>query len=76
MCDLRGRGVDVVYDSVGRDTWRGSIASPRTPGMFVCFGQSRGVVEGFGLGDLAAGASGAGGSAYDRAERPCPVVTG
>ena len=52
-----GRGVDVVYDSVGRDSWRGSIASLRVRGMFVSFGQSSGVVEGFGLGDLAAGGS-------------------
>ncbi len=52
-----GRGVDVVYDSVGRDTWRGSLASLKTRGTFVCFGQSSGLVEGFGLGDLAAGGS-------------------
>jgi NADPH2:quinone reductase len=52
-----GKGVHVVYDSVGRDTWRGSLASLRTRGMFVCFGQSSGPVEGFGLGDLAAGGS-------------------
>jgi NADPH2:quinone reductase len=52
-----GKGVHVVYDSVGRDTWRGSLAALRTRGMFVCFGQSSGPVEGFGLGDLAAGGS-------------------
>ncbi len=52
-----GRGVDVVYDSVARDTWRGSLASLKVRGMFVCFGQSSGPIEGFSLADLAAGGS-------------------
>lgn len=52
-----GKGVHVVYDSVGRDTWRGSLACLRQRGMFVCFGQSSGTIEGFVLGDLAAGGS-------------------
>jgi len=52
-----GRGVHVVYDSVGRDTWRGSLACLRVRGMFVAFGQSSGVIEGFTLADLAAGGS-------------------
>jgi NADPH:quinone reductase len=52
-----GQGVHVVYDSVGRDTWRGSLACLRTRGMFVTFGQSSGVIEGFALSDLAAGGS-------------------
>jgi NADPH2:quinone reductase len=52
-----GQGVHVVYDSVGKDTWRGSLACLRTRGMFVTFGQSSGVIEGFALGDLAAGGS-------------------
>jgi NADPH:quinone reductase len=52
-----GQGVHVVYDGVGRDTWRGSLACLRTRGMFVSFGQASGQVEGFGLGDLAAGGS-------------------
>ncbi len=52
-----GRGVHVVYDSVGKDTWRGSLASLRQRGMFVTFGQSSGMIEGFALGDLAAGGS-------------------
>lgn len=50
-----GAGVDVVYDSVGRDTWRGSFACLRTRGTFVCFGQSSGTIEGFGIPDLAKG---------------------
>lgn len=50
-----GEGVHVVYDGVGRDSWRGSLASLRIRGTFVCFGQASGPVEGFGLGDLAKG---------------------
>jgi len=50
-----GAGVDAVYDSVGRDTWRGSFACLKQRGTFVCFGQSSGTIEGFGIPDLAAG---------------------
>jgi NADPH:quinone reductase len=50
-----GGGVHVVYDSVGRDTWRGSFACLRQRGTFVCFGQSSGPIEGFGIPDLAKG---------------------
>lgn len=53
----QGRGVQAVYDSVGRDTWRGSLACLAVRGMFVTFGQSSGVIEGFSLADLAAGGS-------------------
>jgi NADPH2:quinone reductase len=42
-----GRGVDVVYDSVGRDTIEESLASLRTRGLLVSFGQSSGAIEGF-----------------------------
>ena len=52
-----GKGVHVVYDSVGKDTWRGSLACLRQRGMFVTFGQSSGMIEGFALSDLAAGGS-------------------
>lgn len=40
-----GRGVDVVYDSVGRDTVANSIRSIRRRGLCVLFGASSGVVE-------------------------------
>jgi NADPH:quinone reductase len=53
----QGRGVDVAYDGVGRDTWEGSIRCLRPRGMFVSFGQSSGPVEGFTLKHLAAGQS-------------------
>jgi NADPH2:quinone reductase len=52
-----GRGCDVVYDSVGHDTWRGSLKSLKTRGMFVCFGQSSGVISDFKFSDLAGGGS-------------------
>lgn len=42
-----GRGVDVVYDSVGRDTWEGSLDSLRTRGMMVTFGNASGPVDPF-----------------------------
>lgn len=48
-----GRGCDVVYDSVGHDTWRGSLKSLKTRGMFVCFGQSSGAITDFKFSDLA-----------------------
>lgn len=48
-----GNGCAAVYDSVGRDTWRGSLAALRTRGTFVNFGQSSGTIEGFQFSDLA-----------------------
>jgi NADPH2:quinone reductase len=39
-----GRGVDVVYDSVGRTTYEGSLNCLRPRGMLVLFGQSSGSV--------------------------------
>src|SRR5580698_10988719 len=52
-----GRGCDVVYDSVGKDTWRGSLKCLRTRGMFVHFGQSSGPIADFKFSDLVAGGS-------------------
>jgi len=52
-----GRGCDVVYDSVAKDTWRGSLKSLHARGMFVCFGQSSGPITDFKFSDLAAGGS-------------------
>lgn len=50
-----GRGVAAVYDSVGADTWRGSLACLQRRGSFVNFGQSSGMIQGFALSDLARG---------------------
>ena len=42
-----GRGVDVVYDSVGKDTFEGSLASLRPRGLMVSFGNASGPVPSF-----------------------------
>ena len=49
-----GRGVDVVYDSVGRDTFTKSLDCLRPMGSMVSFGQSSGTVLPFDVGILAA----------------------
>ncbi|HUX73284.1 MAG TPA: quinone oxidoreductase [Steroidobacteraceae bacterium] len=51
------KGCDVVYDSVGNDTWRGSLKCLKRRGMFVSFGQSSGMIGEFKLADLAVGGS-------------------
>jgi NADPH:quinone reductase len=43
----KGAKCDVVYDSVGRDTFPGSLDCLKPLGMWVLFGQSSGVVQGF-----------------------------
>ncbi|MEW9837955.1 quinone oxidoreductase family protein [Mesorhizobium marinum] len=48
-----GRLCDVVYDSVGKDTFPGSLDCLRPLGMFVCFGQSSGPIPPFNLSILA-----------------------
>jgi NADPH2:quinone reductase len=48
----KGRGVDVVYDSVGRTTFEGSLACLRPRGLLVLFGQSSGAVPPFDLARL------------------------
>ncbi len=42
-----GRGVDVVYDSVGRSTFEGSLASLAPRGLLALFGQASGAVPPF-----------------------------
>jgi len=44
-----GRGVDVVYDSVGASTFEGSLASLRPRGLLALFGQASGPVPPFDL---------------------------
>ncbi len=48
-----GKGCDVVYDSVGKDTFPGSLDCLRPRGMWVLFGQSSGPVAPVDLGILA-----------------------
>jgi NADPH2:quinone reductase len=51
------KGVDVVYDSVGKDTFDRSLTVLRPRGMMVLYGQSSGSVPAFELGRLAQGGS-------------------
>lgn len=46
------QGVPAVYDSVGKDTYPGSLEVLQKFGTFVSFGQSSGMIENFKLGDL------------------------
>src|SRR5207245_9810795 len=52
-----GRGVDVVYDSVGATTFDGSLRALRARGLLVLFGQSSGPVPPFDLQRLNLGGS-------------------
>jgi NADPH2:quinone reductase len=52
-----GRGVDVVYDGVGKATFDGSLASLRPRGLLALFGQASGPVPPFDLQRLNAGGS-------------------
>jgi NADPH2:quinone reductase len=49
-----GKGVPVVYDSVGKDTWEASLDCLRPRGLMVSFGNASGPVTGVALGLLAA----------------------
>ena len=47
----------VVYDSVGRDTWKDSLACLAPRGLMVSFGNASGPVEGVNLAELNKGGS-------------------
>ena len=49
----KGQGVPVVYDSIGKDTWSGSLDCLAMRGMMVSFGNSSGAVPPFAPGILA-----------------------
>ncbi|MCW5729584.1 MAG: quinone oxidoreductase [Alphaproteobacteria bacterium] len=49
----RGEGVPVVYDSIGKDTFEGSLDCLRPMGLMVLFGNASGAVPPFNLGILA-----------------------
>jgi NADPH2:quinone reductase len=55
--EIAPNGCDVVYDSVGQDTWRGSLKVLKRRGMLVSFGQSSGAITEFKMSDLANGGS-------------------
>ncbi|MBV9990124.1 MAG: quinone oxidoreductase [Alphaproteobacteria bacterium] len=49
-----GEGVPVVYDSIGKDTWGGSLDCLAVRGMMVSFGNASGAVPAFEPGTLSA----------------------
>jgi len=48
-----GRGVPVVFDGVGKDTWQASLDSTAVRGLIASFGNASGAVSGVNLGVLA-----------------------
>ena len=48
-----GKGLPVVYDSIGKDTFTGSLDCLRPLGMMVSFGNASGPVPPFDIGELA-----------------------
>lgn len=48
-----GRGVDVVFDGVGKDSWESSLDSLKRRGLMISFGNASGPVSGVDLGILA-----------------------
>nr|WP_041390889.1 quinone oxidoreductase [Sphingobium chlorophenolicum] len=52
-----GRGVDVVYDGVGKDSWSASLASLKRRGLMVSYGNASGPVPPVSLLDLSRGGS-------------------
>ncbi|KAJ3689891.1 hypothetical protein LUZ61_019055 [Rhynchospora tenuis] len=47
-----GKGVDVVYDSIGKDTFQGSLSTLKTRGYMVSFGSPSGTPDPLPLSDL------------------------
>jgi NADPH2:quinone reductase len=50
----KGKGLSVVYDSIGKDTYEKSLACLAPLGLFVTFGNASGPIPPFDLGQLAA----------------------
>ena len=49
-----GKGVDVVYDSIGKDTFPGSLDCLKPRSLWVSFGNASGAIQAFDIGILAA----------------------
>jgi NADPH2:quinone reductase len=49
-----GRGCDVVYDSIGKDTFPASLDCLKPLGLWVSFGNASGAIQAFDIGVLAA----------------------
>lgn len=52
-----GKGVDVVYDGVGKDSWTASLASLKRRGLLISYGNASGAVPPVSLLDLSRGGS-------------------
>lgn len=52
-----GRGVDVVYDGIGKDSWSSSLACLQRRGLMVSYGNASGAVPPISLLDLSRGGS-------------------
>ena len=52
-----GKGADVVYDGVGKDSWSASIASLKRRGLMVSYGNASGAVPPISLLELSRGGS-------------------
>ena len=52
-----GKGVDVVYDGVGKDSWTASLACLKRRGLMVSFGNASGAVPPISLLELSRGGS-------------------
>jgi NADPH2:quinone reductase len=52
-----GKGVDVVYDGVGQDSWTASLASLKRRGLMISYGNASGAVPPVSLLDLSRGGS-------------------
>ena len=50
----KGKGVSVVYDAVGKDTWEGSLDCLSVRGLLISFGNASGAVPPVNLGVLSA----------------------
>ena len=48
-----GKGCDVVYDSIGKDTFPASLDCLKPRGMWVSYGNASGAIEAFNIGVLA-----------------------
>jgi NADPH:quinone reductase len=49
----KGRGADIVYDAVGKDTFENSLKALKSRGTLVSFGQASGDIGAYGIGKLA-----------------------
>jgi NADPH:quinone reductase len=52
-----GKGVDIVYDGIGKDSWAASLACLKRRGMMVSYGNASGAVPPISLLELSAGGS-------------------